>query len=461
MRPWKIGIVGGGPGGLFTAYLLERLASVPVSVTILEAADRLGGKVRTCRFSSAPVRYEAGAAEFYDYSGIDEDPLRELIETLGLPTLPLGGGSIHLGGHMLASLDDIRVRLGPGAASAVERFDRLAKDALSPREFYEAMGPPAVADSLDGGFHHLLDTIQPALARGYVERLIHSDLATEPDQTSLGYGLDNYLMNNPDYLRLYCIAGGNEQLIEALAARIDAEIRLATAVVSVEGLPGGEFRLGAIQAGRSVDCCFDAVVLALPIDPLSRLTFSGAVLDAAMRRHLREHDHPAHYLRISVLFDRPFWRERGPFAGSDDAFWMLDAFGGCCLYDESSREPEQAGGVLGWLLGGQPAAERDGLPDDVLVAEALAALPPSLRDATLPVRESRVHRWTGAVSGLPGGWKPRSFDERHRPDPVGSPRLFLVGDYLFDSTLNGVLDSADYVAHWLAGLLEERREKTA
>jgi hypothetical protein len=65
------------------------------------------------------------------------------------------------------------------------------------------------------------------------------------------------------------------------------------------------------------------------------------------------------------------------------------------------------------------------------------------------------------VSGLPGGWKPRSFDERHRPDPGGSPRLFLVGDYLFDSTLNGVLDSADYVAHWLAGLLEERREKTA
>ena len=28
--------------------------------------------------------------------------------------------------------------------------------------------------------------------------------------------------------------------------------------------------------------------------------------------------------------------------------------------------------------------------------------------------------------------------------------MFVVGDYLFDSTLNGVLDSADYVADWLA-----------
>ena len=30
------------------------------------------------------------------------------------------------------------------------------------------------------------------------------------------------------------------------------------------------------------------------------------------------------------------------------------------------------------------------------------------------------------------------------------PRLFVVGDYLFDSTLNGVLDSADYAAGWIA-----------
>jgi hypothetical protein len=35
---------------------------------------------------------------------------------------------------------------------------------------------------------------------------------------------------------------------------------------------------------------------------------------------------------------------------------------------------------------------------------------------------------------------------RHRPEPTQHPRLFVVGDYLFDSTLNGVLDSADLVS---------------
>ena len=28
------------------------------------------------------------------------------------------------------------------------------------------------------------------------------------------------------------------------------------------------------------------------------------------RRHHAHHDHPAHYLRITILFDRPFWRNR-------------------------------------------------------------------------------------------------------------------------------------------------------
>ena len=36
------------------------------------------------------------------------------------------------------------------------------------------------------------------------------------------------------------------------------------------------------------------------------------------------------------------------------------------------------------------------------------------------------------------------------PDPDRHPNFFVVGDYLFDSTLNGVADSADCVAGWIA-----------
>ena len=43
-------------------------------------------------------------------------------------------------------------------------------------------------------------------------------------------------------------------------------------------------------------------------------------------------------------------------------------------------------------------------------AAALAALPPSFGDPAPHVMETRVHRWTGAVSGLPGGWRPVTSD---------------------------------------------------
>jgi len=71
MREWTVGIVGGGPGGLMTAYSLQKRVDFPVRITLFEASPRLGGKILTPPFSKAPVYYEAGAAEFYDYSEFD------------------------------------------------------------------------------------------------------------------------------------------------------------------------------------------------------------------------------------------------------------------------------------------------------------------------------------------------------------------------------------------------------
>ena len=53
-----------------------------------------------------------------------------------------------------------------------------------------------------------------------------------------------------------------------------------------------------------------------------------------------------------------------------------------------------------------------------------------------------MHRWAGAVSGQPGGFPLRDAGLAHQPEPVEHPALAVVGDYLFDSTLNGVLRSA-------------------
>lgn len=451
MRRWKIGIVGGGPGGLLTAYRLERLAAIPPAITIFEASGRLGGKVCTETFSQRPARYEAGAAEFYDYSATDEDPLKELVAELGLLTMPVGGTATAVGSRLLGSLEDIGDHLGDSGLAELLRFDRRAKSEISPREFYDAAHatwhPGRDPDQPPRRFSSTLLSLGSP-ARRFLEQSIHSDLATEPDATSHHYGLDNYVMNDPAFMRLYAIAGGNEQLIERLVPKLSATIRRRHVATTVS--PADDDRIAVQTTGPDGATTegFDAVVLALPVEPLSRISFTDTQLAAAVSRHLNHHDHPGHYLRISILFERPFWRRWLP-----DSYCMLDAFGGCCLYDEAAREPDPAEGVLGWLLGGEAARTKAASPDAELIAEAITSLPRDQQLAAELLLEARVHRWIGSVSGQPGGFTPLSLDARHCPDLAGCPRLLVVGDYLFDSTLNGVLDSADYVAGWLATMM--------
>lgn len=456
----QIGILGGGPGGLMTAYLLQKRVNRPIAVTLFEASERLGGKILTARFDSTPVTYEAGAAEFYGYSHIDEDPLAELIEELELSTAPMGGNSVYLHGRFVGHLEDFEQLAGRDARHALEHFYGWARDRMSPTEYYLAGGgESAVPSDPSQRFDATLRSIADSGARRFVEVLIHSDLAAEPDQTSVDYGLQNYLMNDPAYLRLYGIVGGNESLPQRLAARLDADFRLNQRVTHVGRSESGRLQVRSRSASandegeRSCSDEFDFVVAALPLDALTSIGFEGDRLADAMLLHRSQHDYPAHYLRITILFRRPFWTGR-----LLDSYCMLDALGGCCLYDESSRVAEPSHGVLGWLLGGRAAVEYAKLTDQDLIELALTSLPPELGDGRANFLEGRVHRWIGAVNAIPGGLIPWSLDRRHQPEPCEHATLFVVGDYLFDSTINGVLDSADYVSNWLATLINSDAE---
>jgi SAM-dependent methyltransferase len=58
---------------------------------------------------------------------------------------------------------------------------------------------------------------------------------------------------------------------------------------------------------------------------------------------------------------------------------------------------------------------------------------------------------------MPGGSPQRSRHVNHRPDAMHCPGLFTVGDYMFDATLNGVLDSADTVTDLILSDVVSRR----
>jgi hypothetical protein len=91
----------------------------------------------------------------------------------------------------------------------------------------------------------------------------------------------------------------------------------------------------------------------------------------------------------------------------------------------------------------------------------ISSLPPQLGGGRKLMLEGRVHRWTGSVNGLPAGYPAREPDARHVPEPEEHGDLFVVGDYLFDSTLNGVMDSADTVAEWILEEIQEPEEEAS
>src|SRR5688572_30789527 len=128
----RVAIVGGGPGGLMAAHLLERKCGNACRATLFEASGRLGGKIDTRRFDRAPVMYEAGVAECYGYEAIGPDPLRRLVRELGLTTTPIDGSAVVMDGTILRTDSDVARLCGIRTRTAIEAF-RAGAAALLPR----------------------------------------------------------------------------------------------------------------------------------------------------------------------------------------------------------------------------------------------------------------------------------------------------------------------------------------
>jgi monoamine oxidase/SAM-dependent methyltransferase len=435
-----LAIVGGGPGGLMSAWYLKKKLGEHCRVTIFEATDRLGGKVLTGKFDSAPAIYEAGVAEIYDYSMTGPDPLRELIQHFGLQTIPMDAEQVQLDGELLNDVAGMRRKYGAKTAAAIEAFRKRCTELMSPSQYYEGVGahdnehPWAYMTS-----EQVLDReVQDPIAKRFFKTMARSDIATESHNTNGLNALKNYLMDVDGYIGLYSIQNGNEQLVECLQSEVKADIQLNHRVLNVGKSTDGRYRLNMMNGKGPETREFDLVLMCLPHSWLATMGWEGEELRKSMVKHVAYFDRPAHYLRVSLLFDEPFWGEK-----ISGAWFMSEAFGGCCVYNEGARHDVGKHGVLNFLIAGSDALAFANLSDQEMIATALKSLPPSIGDARSHLMEGKVHRWLSSVNALPGGLPVRDVMTNHRPEPKKHPGLVVVGDYLFDSTLNGLLDSSD------------------
>ena len=311
---------------------------------------------------------------------------------------------------------------------------------VSPIEYYEGVGahdnehPWAYITC-----EELLDReVDDPTAKRFFKVMARSDLATESHNTNGLNALKNFVMDVDGYIGLYSIQNGNEQLIECLQSEVDADIQLNHRVLKVGKTDAGRYQLNMMNGKGPETRDFDLVLMCLPHSWLATMRWDGEQLRKSMVKHVAYFDRPAHYLRVSILFDKPFWGEKIP-----GAWFMSEAFGGCCVYNEGARHDVGKHGVLNWLIAGSDALAFANLSDQELIDAALKSLPASLGDARAHFVEGKTHRWLSSVNALPGGMPARDVMTNHRPEPKQHPGLVVVGDYLFDSTLNGLLDSSD------------------
>jgi protoporphyrinogen oxidase/SAM-dependent methyltransferase len=452
-----LAIVGGGPGGLMSAWYLKRKLGDLCRITLFEASDRLGGKILTRKFDSAPAMYEAGVAEIYDYSMTGPDPLRELIQHFGLQTIPMDAEQVQLDGELLNDVPGMRRKYGAKTADAIEAFRKTCAEMVTPIEYYEGVGShdnehPWAYMSCE----EVLDKqVTDPTAKRFFKVMARSDIATEAHNTNGLNALKNFVMDIDGYIGLYSIQNGNEQLIDCLRSEVDASIQLNHRVLKVGKNESGRYRLKMMNGKGPETRDFDLVLVCLPHSWLATMGWEGEELRKSMVKHVAYFDRPAHYLRVSILFDAPFWGKKIP-----GAWFMSEAFGGCCVYNEGSRHDVGKHGVLNWLIAGSDALAFANLGEQELIDAALKSLPASLGDARAHFVEGKVHRWLSSVNALPGGLPARDVMTNHRPEPKQHPGLVVVGDYLFDSTLNGLLDSSDAATDIiLTEMMRLRRER--
>lgn len=452
-----LAIVGGGPGGLMSAWYLKRKLGDLCRITIYEASDRLGGKIVTRKFDSAPAMYEAGVAEIYDYSMTGPDPLRELIQHFGLQTIPMDAEQVQFGGELLNDVVGMRRKYGAKTAAAIEAFRNRCAEAMTPIEYYEGVGAHDNENpwAYKTAEQVLDEEVEDETAKRFFKVMARSDIATETHNTNGLNALKNYLMDVDGYIGLYSIQNGNEQLIECLQSEVNADVQLNHRVLTVGKAPTGRYQLKMMNGKGPETRDFDLVLVCLPHSWLATMGWEGEQLRKSMVKHVSYFDRPAHYLRVSILFDTPFWGEK-----ISGAWFMSEAFGGCCVYNEGARHDVGKHGVLNWLIPGSDALAFANLSDQELIDAALKSLPASLGDARSHFVEGKIHRWLSSVNAIPGGLPVRDVMTNHRPEPKEHPGIVVVGDYLFDSTLNGLLDSSDAATDIiLTEMMRLRRER--
>lgn len=377
-------VVGAGMAGLAAA---RRLVDAGMRVTVLEARDRIGGRVRTDTSLGVPI--DVGAAWIH---GTEGNPIVGLAGDVGASTVETDFADVILfdeGGMV----DDADVEASfESWGEIVTKIETLSS---------EAPGDASLAD----GLAEVADLDDPLLA-WHVRSSVVSEYAADPGQLSLQWFGSEGELDGPDLI----LPGGYAQLAEHLARGLT--IRLGTAVTRIaygDAWVRLETSTGTVEADRVIitvplgvlkaeAIAFDPPLPVTKRQAIGRLGFG--VLD-----------------KVVLAFEEPFWPQPPDLLGLVGDTQPVGNFVNGLAFAGAP--------LLVGVRGGAAALSGEALSDRETIEEVRLAL-----DAPEPTG-ALITRWAadpyarGSYSFLAVGSSPA--DLRALAEPV-SERLLFAGE---------------------------------
>ena len=425
LRGRTVIVIGAGLAGLTAARQLEQHGA---TVMIVEARDRVGGRVHTVRgIFEAGQHGEAGA----DLIEGEQTLVLKLATEVGLkPRRILRAGFSYYGPD---SSGRERVSSRPGV------WEELANRLQSEIDSYKAAG-----ERWEGGVAAALGPVSVAqwlrtqdddVSFDIGVRAMRGFFLADPEDLSLLPVVDQFARGGaPGEGEFYRIPGGNDLLPRKVADRLRAPILLRAMVRTITQTPD-MVTVRVEEPGGSYHFTADFVVAAVPTTTFQKIRVTP-VLPAPQRKAISSLPYgPA--TRVLLQFERPFWRKRLKHR----AFGTALPIG--AVWDAGEHQPGRHG-MLMLLAGGRASLECR----EILRREGPEGVVTRLRWMGTPAPLQAIWHTSWEDDPLAGGgyavfspdFDPQLRDWLRRP----AGRVLFAGEHTsveWQGYMNGAIDS--------------------
>ncbi|MEE2523758.1 NAD(P)/FAD-dependent oxidoreductase [Pseudarthrobacter sp. J75] len=307
-------IVGAGPSGLTAARQLKKAG---LSVAVLEARDRVGGRTWTDTIDGAML--EIGG----QWVSPDQTELLALLDELGLQTYPRyrDGESVYLGAdgrHRRYTGDTFPV--GSETKAEMDKLVAILDGLAAEIGATEPWAHPKARELDTISFHHWLRAnsadeeacrnIGLFIAGGMLTKPAHAFSALQAVLMAASAGSFTHLTDE-DFILDRRVVGGMQQVSLLQAAELGDDVILNSPVRTIRWEEaddaGTGHRVMVTSDAATVRAGF--VIMAVPPNLYSRVSFDPPL---PRRQHqMHQHQSLGLVIKVHAVYNTPFWRADG------------------------------------------------------------------------------------------------------------------------------------------------------